>query len=375
MMNSSIRLIKPDRLSETFKNFNDHIDNHLGVFFYNIYNLLPHCYNIYIDNDGEVKTKDAIDYFHNIEIKLNNNIDTRYLIKSAHNKEDIKLICIVDDDYVIVGDTFPFLIHVMVSDSQEHDSDVSFELYCDPNYLDEIISLLKPCFRPMDRKYSYAFGIATYTINSIYTSHYDYSPKDISIENNYNDDFQKPYEKICEVIEKKNETGLVLMYGEPGTGKSSVIKNLISKYPETEFVFVDGSLLANVPNNLLVSYFIENVNTVFILEDCEKVLMSREEGYNPVINTLLNVTDGIIGDVLGIKLICTFNTSLSKIDKALLRKGRLSVKYEFKKLKANKVSKLLGREVKEDMNLADIYNIDNENDFSKTEKKKVGFNN
>lgn len=375
MMKSSIRLIKPDRLSETFKNFNDHIDNHLGVFFYNIYNLLPHCYNIYIDNDGEVKTKDAIDYFHNIEIKLNNNIDTRYLIKSAHNKEDIKLICIADDDYVIVGDTFPFLIHVMVSNSQEHDSDVSFELYCDPNYLDEIISLLKPCFRPMDRKYSYAFGIATYTGNSIYTSHYDYSPKDISIENNYNDDFQKPYEKICEVIEKKNETGLVLMYGEPGTGKSSVIKNLISKYPETEFVFVDGSLLANVPNNLLVSYFIENENTVFILEDCEKVLMSREEGYNPVINTLLNVTDGIIGDVLGIKLICTFNTSLSKIDKALLRKGRLSVKYEFKKLKANKVSKLLGREVKEDMNLADIYNIDNENDFSKTEKKKVGFNN
>ena len=375
MMNSSIRLIKPDRLSETFKNFDDHIDNHLGVFFYNIYNLLPHCYNIYIDNDGEVKTKDAIDYFHNIEIKLDNNIDTRYLIKSAHNKEDIKLICIADDDYVIVGDTFPFLIHVMVSDSQEHDSDVSFELYCDPNYLNEIISLLKPCFRPMDRKYSYAFGIATYNSNSIYTSHYDYSPKDISIENNYNDDFQKPYEKICEVIEKKNETGLVLMYGEPGTGKSSVIKNLISKYPETEFVFVDGSLLANVPNNLLVSYFIENVNTVFILEDCEKVLMSREEGYNPVINTLLNVTDGIIGDVLGIKLICTFNTSLSKIDKALLRKGRLSVKYEFKKLKANKVSKILGREVKEDMNLADIYNIDNENDFSKTEKKKVGFNN
>ena len=375
MMNSSIRLIKPDRLSETFKNFDDHIDNHLGVFFYNIYNLLPHCYNIYIDNDGEVKTKDTIDYFHNIEIKLNNNIDTRYLIKSAHNKEDIKLICIADDDYVIVGDTFPFLIHVMVSDNQEHDSDVSFELYCDPNYLDEIISLLKPCFRPMDKKYSYAFGIATYTGNSIYTSHYYYSPKDISIENNYNDDFQKPYEKICEVIEKKNETGLVLMYGEPGTGKSSVIKNLISKYPETEFVFVDGSLLANVPNNLLVSYFIENENTVFILEDCEKVLMSREEGYNPVINTLLNVTDGIIGDILGIKLICTFNTSLSKIDKALLRKGRLSVKYEFKKLKANKVSKILGREVKEDMTLADIYNIDNENDFSKTEKKKVGFNN
>lgn len=123
----------------------------------------------------------------------------------------------------------------------------------------------------------------------------------------------------------------------------------------------------------LVSYFIENENTVFILEDCEKALVSRDEAYNPIMNTLLNITDGIIGDVLGIKLICTFNTSLSKIDKALLRKGRLSLKYEFKKLKSDKVSAILNKEIKEDMTLADIYNIEEENDFSKKETRKMGF--
>ena len=88
---------------------------------------------------------------------------------------------------------------------------------------------------------------------------------------------------------------------------------------------------------------------------------------------LLNITDGVIADVLGIKLICTFNTSLNKIDKALLRKGRLSLKYEFKKLAKEKVSKILGYDVDKDMSLAEIYNIDDENDFSKTNSRKIGF--
>ena len=89
---------------------------------------------------------------------------------------------------------------------------------------------------------------------------------------------------------------------------------------------------------------------------------------------LLNLTDGIIGDVLNIKLICTFNTSLSNIDKALLRKGRLSLKYEFKKLAKEKCRKLLNDyTINEDMSLADLYNRDDENDYSKTNSKKIGF--
>ena len=89
---------------------------------------------------------------------------------------------------------------------------------------------------------------------------------------------------------------------------------------------------------------------------------------------LLNITDGVIADVLGIKLICTFNTSLAKIDKALLRKGRLSLKYEFKKLTKDKVANILGHSVDKDMSLAEIYNIEEENDFSKKIQKKIGFN-
>ena len=57
-----------------------------------------------------------------------------------------------------------------------------------------------------------------------------------------------------------------------------------------------------------------------------------------------------------------------------LRKGRLSLKYEFKKLNKNKVKKILNDDtINKDMTLADIYNIEEENDFSKKKTNKIGF--
>ena len=44
------------------------------------------------------------------------------------------------------------------------------------------------------------------------------------------------------------------------------------------------------------------------------------------------LVDGLLADFLNVQLICTFNNSLTLIDSALLRKGRLIAKYEFGKL-------------------------------------------
>ena len=53
------------------------------------------------------------------------------------------------------------------------------------------------------------------------------------------------------------------------------------------------------------------------------------------------MTDGILSDDLGIKFICTFNDDMKNIDPALLRKGRLVSKYEFKPLSVEKSNTLL----------------------------------
>ena len=248
--------------------------------------------------------------------------------------------------------------------------------------IENTFNFIKKYFVKADKEESIEFGIAAIDPGgSLYTSWYDYSKKDIDIKKNYNNDFEAPYEKICSLIEEEGEASLMLFYGEPGTGKSTVIKHLIGKYPDKDFIFMDGALLCNVGQEKLMSYFLDNNDTIFILEDCEKSLANRDHNFNPVMPVLLNITDGIIADVLGIKLICTFNTALSNIDPALKRKGRLSMKYEFRKLAKDKCQEIVNTSdlikekftVTEDMTLAELYNHDDENDYSKNNTKKIGF--
>ena len=92
----------------------------------------------------------------------------------------------------------------------------------------------------------------------------------------------------------------------------------------------------------------------------------------------LNLSDGLLSSALKMSAICTFNTSLENIDKALLRKGRLVAQYEFKKLSIENSQKLIdflgfSFKVKEEMTLAEIYNLKDNNFVEKKEQKRVGF--
>ena len=57
------------------------------------------------------------------------------------------------------------------------------------------------------------------------------------ISNNYNDDV--PYDEMNEII-REDKAGLIMLYGKPGTGKTSIIKSLINDNRETNFIFIDN---------------------------------------------------------------------------------------------------------------------------------------
>jgi hypothetical protein len=200
--------------------------------------------------------------------------------------------------------------------------------------------------------------------------------KSIEIAELYNDDFVE-VDKSISTFMSKQESGIILLHGEPGTGKTTYIKHLICKFTDREFIFVQNDFVSDLLKPNFVAFLLQNKNAVLIIEDAEKVVVPRDHSSEAsVVSTILQLTDGLFSDFLNIKIICTFNTDIERIDKALLRKGRMIAKYNFSALSPDKtaaLAKKLGHEdVEGSLTLADIFGYD-KLEFKNTNKRKIGF--
>lgn len=198
----------------------------------------------------------------------------------------------------------------------------------------------------------------------------------IDINDFYNDDFID-IDAIISHSMSEQEAGIILLHGDPGTGKTTYIKHLISKFQDKEFIFIQNDFVKDLLKPAFISFLLNNKNAVLIIEDAEKVVITRENASNDsVVSTLLQLTDGLFSDFLNIKIICTFNTTIDRLDKALLRKGRMIAKYKFSPLtpeKAAALARRLGHEnVTGSLTLADIFGLSKPG-FDKVAEKAIGF--
>ncbi len=192
----------------------------------------------------------------------------------------------------------------------------------------------------------------------------------------YEDDFKEVDEVIRQRLSKKKDKGIVLLHGLPGTGKTTYLRYLLGKLKK-RVLFLSPSVAGDLMSPHFINLLINNPDTVLIIEDAENIIMDRRTTNNSAVSNLLNISDGLLADFLNVQVICTFNSPLTMVDSALLRKGRLIAKYEFGKLSVKKAQALsyhLGHThlIKQPMTVAEIAN-QHEMDFEVKQVQVLGF--
>lgn len=241
------------------------------------------------------------------------------------------------------------------------------------NFIDYFISKGKTHRKKISRE----LNIIGKNESGLYLQPFETNKQEIDISLNYNDDFYEVSDTVIEALNNKEKTGgIVLFSGLPGTGKSTYMRYLTQKIIGKKLIYISPETISVLGEPAFISFMILHKNSILIVEDAENILKQRVAGETSALSNLLNVTDGLLGDVLKLQVICTFNCKVEDLDEALTRHGRLIAEYKFDKLTLDKTNNLLnkvhvnkGFKSNEPLTISEIYSYDKK--LIKTEKQKI----
>jgi hypothetical protein len=338
------------------------------------WNILNKDYNL---QDSNITTKTSVE----IDEKNRLHKAYKYCVKIDFNKSKIYFTFLDEERGFEKNDYDNFVTEQDMLNKIE-----SLKIYYDPDYhsikdIEEnfITKFMLFMYYPSLKNQFFTICINnnSYALKPSYIAEYD-----INIKMNYGDTFEETHNKIINKL-KNCKKGLFLFHGNPGTGKTTYIRKLISELGEKKtFIYVPSYLIDHIANPELISFITNYKDVVLLLEDAENVLCGDNEYRTQAVANILNMTDGLLNDSMEIQIIATFNTKKSQIDKALSRPGRLMVDYNFKELSindANRLSNHLGinEKYQKATPLCDIYMklnpIINDDLNPSNEEKSIGF--
>jgi hypothetical protein len=160
---------------------------------------------------------------------------------------------------------------------------------------------------------------------------------------------------------------LVILSGSPGTGKTFLVRSLLSDAPKTAYVLIPPNLIESIGSPEILPALTQAKREfegpiMLIIEDADHALVQRGEKNMNAISSMLNLGDGILGSILDVRILATTNAEKLQMDPATQRPGRLCRHIEVGLLpSANAtaaLSRLLGKSVRpftEPTSLAQVY--------------------
>lgn len=172
----------------------------------------------------------------------------------------------------------------------------------------------------------------------LYTCAYDYqknlvfrklgAPAKKLVEENYTKEVINQFKIAIEEIGKKEPRGrLLILRGVPGTGKTFLLRAVIGKKPNTNYIFIQPEIISKFNSIQLIDALMNHFDkktVVLLIEDADSCIGDRRHNDEDTVSKILNMTDGFLGELLDIHVVATTNLSELDIDMALRRSGRLN---------------------------------------------------
>lgn len=170
------------------------------------------------------------------------------------------------------------------------------------------------------------------------------SELDDNIELFYSSGTFKNVNKIIKSI-KNNNKGISILYGERGTGKTSIIPYIADKLDRI-VIYIPNNLIDLVLNSNDFKTFLRTYSKpIIVIDDSENVFNEVYSKTNIYTNNILELVDGLLSDVIELNVILIANGGLEDLDPILLDANSFIDSVEFKFLDP-KESKNLSKHIK-----------------------------
>lgn len=211
------------------------------------------------------------------------------------------------------------------------------------------------------------------------------------IKDNYHPTVIEELDHVVASFNKAPPPGRIcILNGEPGTGKTHLIRSMFAEL-DCVFLVMPANLIASLDGPdflpLLISVRDEHEKPIImVIEDGDTCLVPRKNDNISSVTSMLNLSDGILGSIIDIKMIISTNADIKDVDRAIMRPGRLCKHIEVGPLEYDQSNRVYQRlmgdkkaqlEYRKYHTLAEIYDKFNNRDVilpnAPPQKNVIGF--